>query len=350
MSRQPSAELEIRSYLLKENPTEDELNKLIKMAESKDLSDQDLNSLATFFLRHTLHGALFKMASRRLEKKRTLPWPQIAEALMANGDLKHKETQDALLAGAEEDKKRLSLLLSPAMLSVDDLLATEVSIEKRKIVEEYEQSRYSLPAEMQFLFTQHLIDQERALLSKYEKLFPGDKLVADQKKLFLERNAREVIARRASAPSQASQGERYSISHDDQELAKLMYQTAEPLMKESDTLALDLAVAFETMEAYDQALAALAFAPPSPSALWLRCEILVLSRRYLEALDAVQTAEQELASDPETVYACAYLRAQCLWGLGEKSTAVEILEGLVGSRPQYRSATALLLNWRGGSP
>ena len=65
--------------------------------------------------------------------------------------------------------------------------------------------------------------------------------------------------------------------------------------------------------------------------------------------EAVNHLEIKYVDDPETTFAVAYLRAQCLRELGQEAAALETLRSLVRVRPNYRSAHALILEWADGN-
>ncbi|HRO68156.1 MAG TPA: hypothetical protein PL182_11375, partial [Pseudobdellovibrionaceae bacterium] len=68
--------------------------------------------------------------------------------------------------------------------------------------------------------------------------------------------------------------------------------------------------------------------------------------RLVELLHELARVELLQSEDSETFFATAYLRAQALWGLGQKHAAIEVMESLLASRPQYRSGLSLLSLWR----
>jgi hypothetical protein len=112
-------------------------------------------------------------------------------------------------------------------------------------------------------------------------------------------------------------------------------------------MAFEFAIAAIMLESYEAALQILEFCEPTESLLWLRLEVLLQCRRFVEVLNEIAQVEVMLAHQPETFFATAYLRAQALWGLGQKHTAIEVIEGVLAARPHYRAASALLNIWSG---
>jgi hypothetical protein len=81
----------------------------------------------------------------------------------------------------------------------------------------------------------------------------------------------------------------------------------------------------------------------------MRAEVLLRTRRFATLLGELIEIEKLWSQSPEAIYAVAYLRAQCMFGLGRKFEAIDMLEGILNVEPQYRAAVALLAMWKRGS-
>lgn len=80
--------------------------------------------------------------------------------------------------------------------------------------------------------------------------------------------------------------------------------------------------------------------------VWLLIEVLLRNHRFLEVLNILPIVENSLAHEAETFFATTYCRAICYWNLGEKNSALEVLESLIISSPNYRASEVLLEEWR----
>ncbi|MNL11546.1 hypothetical protein D3C87_1323860 [compost metagenome] len=138
------------------------------------------------------------------------------------------------------------------------------------------------------------------------------------------------------------------LNPTDPELNKILSALHDSLIEaaaENPELAADLAIAAVMFEMPETALKVLEFAEADASMIWLRMEVLLMARHFIELLNEISKTEVMFAHEPETFFATAYLRAQAFWGLGQKHTAIEVMEGLLISRPHYRAASALLSVW-----
>jgi hypothetical protein len=102
------------------------------------------------------------------------------------------------------------------------------------------------------------------------------------------------------------------------------------------------------MDFHTEAIAVLEKAPEGAAADWLRLDLLIAARLFVDALTEAQTLESRYASDPEATFATAYARARALKGLGQTELAIDLMRGLVRVRPGYKSAQSFLMDWSGG--
>jgi hypothetical protein len=121
---------------------------------------------------------------------------------------------------------------------------------------------------------------------------------------------------------------------------------------EPDWLARDFALQNYWQDSPDWGLEFIAEARLNPdekqfqSLVWLRCELLLKGRRFLQLLDELDRWEASAANDPDQVVGILYLRAQALFGLGQTVSAIELMEMIASSLPGYRSAGSFLNTWR----
>ena len=120
------------------------------------------------------------------------------------------------------------------------------------------------------------------------------------------------------------------------------------LAKNRKDLTFDLALSFHFMDRPQMALEilnGLKANETNSSTRWLKLELLLCNRRFVEALDLALELEIAEADDPETTFAINYIRAQAFWGLGQKDQALALIESLSRVRPNYRSIHSLKHKW-----
>jgi tetratricopeptide (TPR) repeat protein len=208
----------------------------------------------------------------------------------------------------------------------------------------------SLLEKFEFLQSQRMNEQAGRVLRRMVELYPEDRHFAKLKAEFEERWAREVLANHAASLNHEKIDRTVTApSTRDEEMLECFVKEGEAISLQHREFTSDLAIAFWFMEDYGRALDILAWAPPSLANDWLKAEVLFAARRFIEAMEHLNQLEIKYINDPETTFAVSYLRAQCLNASGQQTLALEILQGIVRVRPNYRSVNALLQEWSEGA-
>lgn len=217
-----------------------------------------------------------------------------------------------------------------------------------ELMNRIDQDKAKLMDQLEYFKSQRLFEQEKKVLQRLYKMYPSEDSI---KQLYQEnqlRYAEDFLNRRSKSSS-------HKLSHLQKETLKneSNAQFAESLIDESlkhPEIAYELAVSAFIHEEFTAGLKILEESEKrselTSEMLWLKVELLLASQRHLEVLQLLPNIEQQLASDAETFFATAYFRAQALWGLKQNHLAVEVLEALLDSRPNYRSAQLLLSKWK----
>lgn len=343
-------ELEIQNLLNETHDLKDVADRLIQFLESHpdNLTLDNINGFAKFLINADQPWLLVQFVLHYIDNEHfPIPWPYFIEALgMLKGTFDEKTLQ-ALIEGIKEDDAESEVARSPHLPQVLPEMEEWRTHRRYKIQKEYLNNKRLLLDQLITLRTQQLYEQEKNLLQRLQKLYPEDSEVRKEVKDHKQRYALEVLQRR-SPKSRPLREE--DVTSKDPEVEKalqgIMASLREHAQQDPD-MAFDFAIVAYMLESYETALELIQMSERTATALWFELEILLQCRRYVELLAAVTTTELALAHEPETFFATAYLRAQALWGLGQKHSAIEVLEGLMASRPHYRAASALLSLWSG---
>lgn len=342
-------ELEIQALLNEYSDAALTADRLIQNLEASEenMSAENVEALARFLWHCGFHSTLLDFILRHLENENfPVPWPYFIEAI---GHL-HDELDETVVLALKEGLKESKAEEAASRSSALDSLLPELGERRRDrrygIHKAYFREKKNLLDQLVTLRTQQLYEQEKALLARLQKLYPGDEEVLKELGEHKQRYALEILAKRAPhlrpAPTVEPPAEPEQLR-----LTEGFFDSVRREAEQDPELAYDFAVALWMLESFDHALTLLDMAPDSDTRRWFRMELLLRTRRFLELLQDLAYMEYAFADDPETFFATAFLRAQAMWGIGQKHTAVEILESLLESRPHYRSAPALLSLWRG---
>jgi hypothetical protein len=308
---------------------------------------ENIQAATLFLLNAGLHHTLMGFYSRHISNPEfPLVWSHFLQSLSIHKELLTEKLLAAIQQGLDESEA-WSEEASRSDGAVDLFPNLKSARMKRRagIADTHQKGKRQLLDQIVTLRTQQLHQQEKAVLTRLQKLYPGDPDVAKEVQEYKQRHALEILQKHAPQNRELRMEE---MPTSDPEIEKSMQILNQDLLDKADqdpSLALDFCIMALMLESYETALTLLSYCEETPSTWWLRMEILLRCRRYLELLTDLSRLELLLANDPETFFASAYLRAQALWGLGQKHNAIEILEGLMTARPYYRATSALLGTW-----
>lgn len=345
-----SLELEIKTLLEKFGDPEVVGEKLVEFFEShsQEWSAESLQELARFLLSCGLYEPLIRFCLSHFNRKNfVLPWPYLIEALVRGLPSLSPEVLKFLRQGIEEEKAEDQVCLAEGAEKILDQVAQRKNNLRSRRHKMASHIKQQMLDELLTLRTQQLYEQEKITLDKMKRMFPGDLDILEEIRQHKERYAMDILSRRASRllrtrealPEAAASPETLALI---QGLKTSLIEAARTF----PDLAYDFAVAAAMIEEPEASLAILESLDLSPQQRWFYLEVKIQSRHFLEVLNELNQLELILASDPETFYASAYLRAQAYWGLAQKHVAIEILESILNVRPNYRSGSALLDAWR----
>lgn len=351
MYDQNEIELEIASLLGESSHPEMVAEKLLRKYDDQPLSPEQLQSLSQFLLQTGMWESLIQLSIRQLERYKKCSWPHIGEALFlafeaSVSSLDLSISTEALLKGAYENESQSALSKSSIRKANSKL---ETLYRNRRI--HYMAELTSLKNEwtQQYLMfkSQRMIEQEALILEKLKKHYHGDPSLQS---LALS-HAQDTTQIHEQASSHLTLDQFKSLQkelpnpEELQFLQNLLDQTKN-LTERTAINPSDLIMMFLFMDAPKFALQLMQQFSQPPLNHWLRLEVLLLSENHLEALLEIQQLEKQSQNEPDTMFALAYLKARALWGLRRTFEAIELMDQINSLRPDYRSASTLVSEWR----
>lgn len=342
-------ELELRKILKLKLSPQELLTRVIKGILNPHLTWDEKRPFLSYLFLTGRHATLASAIKQLLDNKARVPF-DLYIAIASQARLEPKPVIfEALIKGFKKQNAADDVFASRAWDRYDKRLSELRNELVEKRVEEQKQFKENLIEKFWFLRNQRMTEQAGRVLRRMIELFPEDKELQKIKHDFDEQWARDVLATHMATLSNEKLDRTHTApSGADTEMLNCFLKEGEKLAVQSRELAADLAVAFWFMEDANRALEILAWAPPGVSNDWMRAEMLVAGRRFVEALELLNQLEVKYIEIPETTFGVSYLRAQCLHHLGQHASALEILQGIVRVRPNYRSANALILEWSEG--
>ncbi len=344
-------ETEIAALLREHKDPRKVADDLVTRWRHRVLSEAEQIDCAQFLLASGLYPLLFEQIERITLERTRVPWAQLVELLGRSG-LKPDELEvRALVDGAESQDGGVSeLFRSPYLDVLDETLAERRRKLRAEKDREIEEKKSAFKDKLQFMRANRLFDQEKQVLEEIQAQFPEEPEFAAERESFQLRWAREIVANAAPETDLTSDlhWKLDKLTPEQTAMKDLIVARARELAKAKPALAYDLALALHQMDLNADAIEVLDFGYTSGASDWLRLELMILARQFVNALDHASKLEVTYAGDPDAAFAVTYARARALYGLGQSSMAVDLLRSLVRIRPNYKSAQSLLLDWSGG--
>lgn len=346
-----AVELLINSYLHHFGQSDLAADALLKKYNDQKITLPEYEVIANFLLRCGYYASLVEFSVRILEDHLgPISWPHFAEAVNASAVNISNTFKQAIIDGASENGALNHLSRSEALDAFDPSLAQQRLWRRQVANDLYQQKKMELTERLEMFRSQHLKEEEGKTLDELKTLFPFDQDVIQALKAYKERVALDLVAQRSQGKFKSALPAFDFDDHtpDEKKILDLIEKQMLRLAQKHPELAGDFAIGLYLMSHTEGALRVLEFAEETTSNEWLKAEFLLKARRHIELINYLSHLERKYANDPEMTFAALYLRAQALWGLNQKFTAIELIEGLLTVRPQYRSALALLEEWKDG--
>ncbi|MGZ3746379.1 MAG: hypothetical protein ACXWRE_03455 [Pseudobdellovibrionaceae bacterium] len=344
-----SLELEIKTLLEEFHDPEIVAEKLIQLFEdySDEWSENSVVELSRFLLSCNLYKQLIRFCLKHLNtKKFMIPWPYFIQAVaLGVPDLDEDILQFILLGIDEEKAQEQACRGKDSERLIKNALHWKNEY-KRKREKNTRELKRKMFDELLTLRTQQLFEQEKILLGRMQKMFPGDQDVVEEISKHKERYALDILSRRSPLRRRSTRTQEASPSPEILALTEVLRESLLESIKISPEMTFDFAVAAYMLDEPQISLSLLETMTLTLKQKWFYLEVKLKCRHFLEVLTELGPLELQLAHEPETFFATAYLRAQAYWGLEKKHMAIEILEAILEARPNYRSSATLLDLWR----
>lgn len=311
-------------------------------------------TVSLFFINSGQSHRLVHLLKGEIARNPLFPWAHFAEALAKAQPHFPFEVGQALAEGAKEKNNLENLARSTALDTVDPTLRKSRLLRKKQIEDRHEANRRDLLGQLETIRSQGLDQEEEQALRKLLQIFPQDGQVQELWEDFRAKKAVRFLEDRAARAAQDADLESGDenvgeVETELREIADLIHQAMRRSWEAAGSpawLARDFALADQWHELPEEALGFLPAGTPEDSARWLRCELLLRARRFVDLLSELNAMDADLADKPDQIIGALYLKALALWGLGQGNLAIELMETIVSAQPTYRSASTILGSWK----
>jgi len=315
------------------------------------LSIEELEIIATFFLYAGQSTSLVEFFLKLLIQNKQIPWAHFAEALFLSTPAIPEKVKTALIQGAESQGQLPELSRTEMLDHFDERLPELRLLRKNTFDQILSERKELLLSQIELLKSQGIYSEEERLVEKFARIFPNDSNIALLKENRAKRKILGLLQDVIHEKPTWIPIEKYQTKDPETEatLRAIEQSMKDALNATSDQniLSKDFAIAHLMMENEDASLRLLDPKLVDFETQWLRFEALLRARQFLLLIKELSQAERSCAHLPEATFGILYYRALAFWELGQKESAIEIMESISISRPEYRNAIGLLSEWRG---
>ena len=350
LSREAFLELEIQSLLVLHGSSEQAAEALLKKYSNQHVPLPQQEIIACFCLSVGLAKSLIQFFCSQIKSDNSIAWGHLAEAVGLTIDPIDAETANVLLAGAQAQTLSWHLSKSTRLDHFDNAILQERDQRKRSQEEKILYQKQEMLMQAETLRSQDLETEEGKILEKLLKMFPLDHDIQEQFEEHRSRKALRLLESRSSNPREKNledlQPQLSSEERAELDLIKKSMLEAWEQSQKNPQMGLDFAIAHWMWENFSASHSFLPIDSSLSGARWMRAESLLADRRFAELLSELIEMEKDQVDDPDATFGISYFRAQALWGMERRFEAIEILEGILTIRPNYRATAALLAHWK----
>lgn len=321
---------------------------LLKKWDRGELSEKDQDIAAQFLLNSGFLKTLQNQFIKQLTQDRYIAWVPFLEMISRITKTIPEDIADPILVGMTESNKLEDIIYAQKAKNLHPRFF--------KVIKTYlEERRHALEkekAELKQKLQRHIADRMDTEIKNLSLLlrqrFPNDKEIFDMTSDLDMARIRSLVQKK-ERDLQHNFQEATNLKSKDTASAEEKNKIAGNVIesaKKNPTTAYDLAILLTQMEVYDAALTCLSYAPPSFEKDWLKLELLIRCENFIDAITESFEIENKYPQNPDTIFSTLELRAQALYGLGEREKAIQILEKLLEISPKNQTAKVLLHSWR----
>lgn len=305
---------------------------LLKKWDRGELSEKDQDVAAQFLIQSGFLSTLQNQFTKQLTQDRYISWIPLLELISRTNQSVPDNYVDPILVGMTEMHQLDNIINAQAAKSLHPRFKKLID----SLMNDLEENLTTAPKK------RHKRQSPQKLSEEVKKLSDDLNNNTSVSEMDLAR-IKKLISKKENDLSKIFDKSLPEIEEkESREIAKNVIESA----KQKPESAYDLSILLTQMELFDAAIECLSYAPPSREKDWLNLDLLVRSENYLSAINESFNVEKKYAKDPETIFATLQLRAQALYGLGEKDKAIQLLEKLVETSPKNQTAKVLLQTWR----
>ncbi len=303
----------------------------------------DINIISHFLFANNAMMDLIKFNIECIEKEDPVSWYYFSKALQFIEPNFKNKIYEAIKNYILEQKK-LDEFSNSELFEILFPDEREVKFHQlQRKVQMHDRHRQTILDQIRVFNQSRNYSIEKQTIQKFIKHFPNDKLGQELKARFELEELKRFFERYQTEKRQKELPTFDSFTPEEKSLLENIFVKAQ----NADSNQVEGFIYFFIfIEDFDHALKLIPQLTFNESNTWLHLELLLLNRKYAEALSLIQKIDQSTSNDPSNFAAKVYSVALCFWGLGEQEKAIELMNAIVEINPNYRMASTLIKEWK----
>lgn len=316
-------------------------DELMKIWEAESTTLQDQNAIVTFLAQAGFLSTLRNQLLEDLSKGKKVNW--VGLLFFLSQEKLSAEKLDSIYVGLLETNE-VDTLMNFKSLTKYPKYETLFQRNIEDLTKAKEKELSELKQKLKRFINDKNTSEVKKISEILYKRFSYDDEVRDLTSDLELAKARKILKKKEKDIFDTTQ-----ISPERSEEFKHMAKSYIEEAKKNKEQAYQLAVSLYQMEAYSTSLSVIELSPDSAAKDWLKIELLILNKKYIEALDFSFEIEKKYHSNPNTVFETLYYRAIALYELNQKDKAQNILQKILEVKPEHLKSQLKLSEWKGFS-
>lgn len=329
----------IKKYLSSQN--EKHLRNELK-AQWLDIFPEDKNEIYEFLFHSQQHKVfLYLFAIDFQSDMLELPWHKALEIVR----LRKIKTSQPLIDELSRALHKLGFT-NEKNQSLDEIIESLAKREKYAFMQKMLTRKQELIESARIAKSERLMDQYIHYMNELKRMAPSEYNLAQLNSKQDRDKARRIIESRNKDREHIEVREKDRLSELEFALAEKIGEQAQSFLKDQKAEPGDFAYLLRSMGLDQWAIEFIQQENNPETKDWQLLEYLLHGKQHISLLEHCRQLKSKHSGRPEALFSISYAEAIAYWELGEKNRAIDLMTQIASMRPDFKSATETLAQWK----
>ncbi len=244
----------------------------------------------------------------------------------------------------ENFKKQKMLSRRPTTMT--DLITDLKVKDRQRFLQKVLRTKQELIASARIAQSERLTEQHMHYMNELKKISPNEfnvaRLITDQEKQYATKVLSKINKHRQPLKSKNPE----HLSEEEKTLLATLSTQADQFINSKNVRTGDLAYFFRSMGEYNKAIDFIYQTEEEEKKDWQLLDYLFSGKQFVSLLDHCQVLKKKYAQYPDALFSISYAESVAYWELGEKQKAIDLMGQIASMRPNFKSASETLAQWK----